>query len=56
MKEHEFQLKCRWGLFPRVQHSDNGLAPSRLQAIIWTNVDPIHQKIYVALVGDELLE
>ena len=34
--------------------SDNGLAPSRRQAIIWTNVDPIHRRIYAALGGDEL--
>ena len=30
---------------------DNGLAPNRRQAIIWTNTDPIHWRIYVALVG-----
>ena len=37
--------------------SDNGLAPNRRQAIIWTNVDPIHWHIYAALGGaggDEL--
>ena len=28
--------------------------PNRQQAIIWTNADPIHWRIYVALVGDEL--
>ena len=33
--------------------SDNGLAPNRWQAIIWTNVDPIHWRIYAALGGDE---
>ena len=33
---------------------DNGLAPNRRQAIIWTNVDPIHWRIYAALRGDEL--
>ena len=32
----------------------NGLAPFRRQAIIWTNVDPVHRRIYAALVGDEL--
>ena len=26
------------------------------QAIIWTNVDPIHWRIYAALGGDELIE
>ena len=33
---------------------DNGLAPNRQQAIIWTNADPIHWRIYAALRGDEL--
>ena len=34
---------------------DNGLAPNRLQAIIWTtNTDPVHWCIYAALGGDEL--
>ena len=34
---------------------DNGLAPNRWQAIIWTNADPIHWRIYVALEGDGLM-
>ena len=34
--------------------SDNGLALSRWQAIIWTNADPFHWHIYVALGEDEL--
>ena len=29
--------------------SDKSLAPSRRQAIIWTNVDSINQRIYAAL-------
>ena len=33
---------------------DNGLAPSRRQAIIWTSAEPIYWRIYAALVGDEL--
>ena len=33
---------------------DNGLAPNRWQAIIWTNADLIHWRIYVTLGGDEL--
>ena len=43
MKIFEFRLKFHWSLFLRVQltyssiGSDNGLAPSRGQAIIWTN-------------------
>ena len=35
--------------------SDNGLAPSRRQAIIWTNVDPVYRRIYAALGGGELM-
>ena len=34
--------------------SDNGLAPNRRQAIIWTNAEWIHWHIYAALGGDEL--
>ena len=30
---------------------DDGLAPIRRQAIIWTNADQIHRRIYVALGG-----
>ena len=30
-----------------------GLAPNRWQAIIWTNVQSIHWRIYAALWGDE---
>ena len=33
---------------------DNGLAPNRQQAIIWTNADTIHWCLYAALGGDEL--
>ena len=35
---------------------DNGLAPNRRQAIIWTDADPIHWRIYTALGGDKLME
>ena len=45
---------------PNQQHfsigSDNGLAPIRRQAIILTNVEPAHWRIYAALGGDELIE
>ena len=34
---------------------DKGLAPNRRQAIILTNADPIHWRIYAALVGDEII-
>ena len=33
---------------------DNGLAPNRRQAIIWTNADLIDWRIYMALGADEL--
>ena len=39
-----------------VDSLDNCLAPNRRQAIIWTNVDSIHWRIYAALGGDELCE
>ena len=32
---------------------DDGLASNMRQAIIWTNADPIHWRIYTALGGDE---
>ena len=38
---YDFRLKCHWSLFPKVKltsiGSDNGLAPTRRQAIILTN-------------------
>ena len=43
MKMYKFRLRFHWSLFPSVQStksnigSDNGLAPNRRQAIIWTN-------------------
>ena len=30
-----------------------GLVPNRRQAIVWTNADPIHWRIYAALGVDE---
>ena len=33
---------------------DNGLAPNRRQAIVWTNATPILWHIYTALEEDEL--
>ena len=38
-----------------IDKSDNGLASNRRQAILWTNADPIHWRIYVALWRDELI-
>ena len=35
---------------------DNGLAPNRWQAIIWTNADLIQWYIYAAVGGDELTD
>ena len=34
---------------------NNGLAPNRRQAIIWTNTDPIFWRIRTALGEDELI-
>ena len=34
--------------------SIDGLAPKKRKAIIWTNADPVHLRIYVALGEDEL--
>ena len=36
--------------------SDNGLAPTRRQAIIWTNVNPIDWRIFAALGRYELID
>ena len=60
MKIFEFQIKVHWNMFlgSNCQYvstgSDNGLAPFRQQAIFWTNADPVHRRIQVALGGDEL--
>ena len=43
MEVHKFWLRFHWSLFPKSNYqycsigSNNGLAPSRRQAIIWTN-------------------
>ena len=34
---------------------NNGMVPTRWRAIIWTNVDPVNWRIYVAQGGDELI-
>ena len=31
------------------------MAPNRRQAIIWTNADPIHRRIYAPLGADALI-
>ena len=54
-----FWLKISLKFVPKVPiqpdtGSDNGLVPNRRQAIIWTNADPIHWRIYAAQGGDEL--
>ena len=60
MKSLVFWLKFHWSLFLSVQLTtpgiglDNGLAPNRRQAIIWSNADMIHWRIYAALQGCEL--
>ena len=40
---------------PALVGLDSGLAPNRRQAIIWTNADQVHWRIYAALWGDELI-
>ena len=63
MKILEFQFNFPWSFFPKCPVDkqypsiglDNGLAPNRRQAFIWTNADPVHWPIYAALGGDELL-
>ena len=35
---------------------DKHPALNKRQAIIWTNADPIHWRIYAALGGDELIK
>ena len=59
MKNFVFWLRLHLSLFPMVQliiiGSDNGLAPNRRQAIIWTNADPIWSACMRHLGGDELI-
>ena len=60
MKIYKSLLVFHWSLFLRVQLRlfqpwfRKWLGAS--QAIIWTNADPIHWRIYAALGGDELTE
>ena len=49
----EFVPKDPMNNIPALHGSDNGLAPIRRQAIIWTTADPVHWRIYAALGGDE---
>ena len=54
--DQNFTEVCSWWSnwqYPSID-LDNGLAPNRRQAIIWTNADPIQWRIYAALGGDEL--
>ena len=58
MKSFVYKFKFNWSLFLSVQLTimgwGNGLAPSRWQAITWTNVDLVPWRIHAALGGDEL--
>ena len=53
LKSCVFWLKLHWSLFVRVQLTinniglDDGLAPNRRQAIIWTNAASIYWRIYM---------
>ena len=57
----EFLFAFHWNLFPGVQLTTlaqhgtcNSLGPKMQQTITWTNADPVHWRIYVALGGDAL--
>ena len=52
LKSFLFWLKFHWSLFLRVLSIglDIGLVSNRRQAIIWPNADPIHLRIYAALL------
>ena len=57
-ENYEFRLTFHWRSSLRdqltvTQHCFNGLAPNRRRAIIWTNTDLIHWRIYSALGGNE---
>ena len=58
MNSFLFWLIFHWSLFLRVQLTITQhwfrLGLNRRQAIIWTNADLIHRRIYAALGGDEL--
>ena len=51
-KSFVFWSKFHWSLFLGVE---NGLVMNRRQAIIWTNADSTHWRIYAALGGDEFM-
>ena len=61
MKMFEFPLIFHWSLSPRLQltissiGSDNGLAPTRRQAIIWTNDDNFTDAYMPSLGLNELI-
>ena len=52
-----FTEVCPWGSnWQKVSiGSGNGLAPNRRQAITWTNVEPVHGRIYAALGGAKVI-
>ena len=57
-KSFVFWLIIHWHLFLRVQWTITQhwfMAPNRRQAIIWTNADPIHRRIYASLGADALI-
>ena len=55
MQMYEFRLRFHWSLFLTASiGSDNGLAPTRRQAIIWTNYGIVCWRIYTSLGLNEL--
>ena len=61
MKSFKFQLRFHGSLFLKSNWQQpsiglyNGLVLNRRQAIIWTNADPVHWRIYATLGGDGLM-
>ena len=57
-----FLFNLHWNLFLKVKwqyvgvSSGNGLASNRRSAIIWTNDDHVHCRMYAALGGNELTD
>ena len=52
----DFTEVCSWGSSQQYSSigSDNGLAPARRQAIIWTNDDQAYWRIYGSLALNDL--
>ena len=51
-----FTEDCSQGSISQLPYTglDDGLVMNRWQAIIWTNADSVHWRIYAALGGEKL--